>query len=82
MAGTNIINHATETQSEYPPATISDATIHVNKANAVVSITPSNNRPNVGQSYTYTVTVKVPVWPTLRLLELALFIIVTIAFLV
>ncbi|WP_048192907.1 beta strand repeat-containing protein, partial [Methanobacterium veterum] len=58
MAGTNIVNHATETQTEYPPAVISDATIHVNKANVVVTITPSNNRPNVGQSYTYTVTVK------------------------
>jgi uncharacterized repeat protein (TIGR01451 family) len=58
MAGTNITNHATETQTEYPPATITDATIHVNKANVVVTITPSNNRPNVGQSYTYTVTVK------------------------
>ena len=57
MAGTNIVNHATETQTEYPPATITDATIHVNKANIVVTITPSNNRPNVGQSYTYTVTV-------------------------
>ena len=57
MAGTNITNHATETQTEYPPSTISDATIHVNKANVTITNSANSSNLNVGQTGTFTVTV-------------------------
>ena len=60
MAGTNITNHATETQTEYPPATIADATIHVNKANVAINKAVngvSKAIVNVGDTITYLITV-------------------------
>ena len=58
MAGTNITNTATETQTEYPQTvTIADAAIHVNKANVIISNTANSSSLNVGQTGTFTVTV-------------------------
>ena len=60
MAGTDITNHATETQTEYPPATITDATIHVNKANVAINKAVngvSKAIVNVGDTITYLITV-------------------------
>ena len=55
QAGSNIINEATETQTEYPSANIPEAMIHVNKAVVIITNTPSNSTPNVGQQFYYTI---------------------------
>ena len=54
-AGTTIINSATETQNEYPPVTIPNASIYVKDAAITLTNTPSNPTPNVGQQYYYTI---------------------------
>lgn len=58
MAGTNVTNHVTETQTEAPfSVNVSDATIHVKKANVVLSQVV-NSPVNVGDSVVYVVTAR------------------------
>ena len=54
-AGSNIINIANETQTEYPSATIPKANIYINKADVVLTQT-STTPVNVGDTVTYTIT--------------------------
>jgi uncharacterized repeat protein (TIGR01451 family) len=56
-AGGNITNHATETQTEYPNATISDAKIYVKEAVLTVTNTPNLPSVNVGDVTSFTLNV-------------------------
>ena len=55
-AGGYITNHATETQTEYPAATITDATIYVKDAAVSVTNVANPTTGNVGNTGTFTVT--------------------------
>lgn len=59
MAGTNITNNANETQTEYPfQALALPATIYVKKTNVQFTNTVDKERPDVGDTVTFTIKVK------------------------
>ena len=55
-AGTTITNAATETQNEYPPVTIPNASIYVKNTSVAVTNVANPTTGNVGNTATFTVT--------------------------